>query len=71
LSASSVLNFGTMPFAGLAAGWLGVHLGIRATILAMAALHALVSLAVLVGPYARGRDLPSGRMPLEDEPVLS
>ena len=70
-SAGSVVNFGTMPFAGLAAGWIGVHLGIRETILVMAALHALVSLSVLVGPYARGRDLPSGRMPLEDDAAVS
>ncbi len=69
MSASSVVNFGTMPFAGLAAGWLGEHLGIRATILAMAVLHSLVSLSVFLGPYARGRDLPTGRMPLEDGAV--
>ena len=28
-SASALVNFGTMPLAGLAAGWLGVHLGVR------------------------------------------
>jgi MFS family permease len=66
LSASSVLNFGTMPFAGLAAGWLGAHLGIRETILLMAGVHAVASLWVLVGPYGRGRDLPAGQMPPED-----
>ena len=65
MSASSVVNFGTMPFAGLAAGWLGEHLGIRATILVMAGLHALACLVVFVGPYARGHDLPTGRMPLD------
>lgn len=62
-AASAVLNFGTMPFAGIAAGWLGEHVGIRTTILVMAGLHALASLAVVMGPYARGRDLPAGRMP--------
>lgn len=70
-AAGSVVNFGTMPFAGLAAGWLGVHVGVRETILVMAGLHAVVSLSVLLGPYARGRDLPSGRMPLEDDPAVS
>ncbi|QKE86092.1 MFS transporter [Arthrobacter sp. NEB 688] len=59
-SASSVLNFGTMPVAGLVAGWLGTSLGVRPTIVGMTALHALVSLSVWVGPYRRGRDLPAG-----------
>ncbi len=62
ISASSVLNFGTMPLAGLVAGWLGTSLGVRPTILVMTALHALVSLSPYVGPYRRGRDLPEGRL---------
>ncbi|QIM20934.1 MFS transporter [Phycicoccus sp. HDW14] len=61
-SASSVLNFGTMPLAGLVAGWLGTALGVQPTILVMTALHAVVSLAPYVGPYRRGRDLPPGRL---------
>jgi MFS family permease len=56
---SAVLNFGTMPLAGLAAGALGTWLGVRETILLMASLHALCSLTVFTGPYRRGRDLPS------------
>lgn len=60
MSASSVLNFGTMPLAGLVAGWLGSTLSVRETIVTMTALHALVSLAVWVGPYRAGRDLPAG-----------
>ncbi|MBM6399540.1 MFS transporter [Phycicoccus sonneratiae] len=62
MSASSVLNFGTMPLAGLAAGWLGTGLGVQPTILVMTALHAVVSLSPYVGPYRRGRDLPAGRL---------
>ncbi|MGG5257225.1 MFS transporter [Phycicoccus avicenniae] len=62
MSASSVLNFGTMPVAGVVAGWLGSSLGVRPTILVRTALHALVSATVLVGPYRRGRDLPEGRL---------
>lgn len=61
-AASSVLNFGTMPLAGLVAGWLGTGLGVRPTIAVMCALHALVSLSVLVGPFRTGRDLPEGRL---------
>ncbi|MFW5469445.1 MFS transporter [Knoellia sp. CPCC 206435] len=59
---SAVLNFGTMPLAGLVAGGLGTWLGVRETILLMAAIHVVASLTVLVGPYRRGRDLPSGPM---------
>lgn len=59
-AASSVVNFGTMPLAGLVAGWLGATAGVRPTIAGMALLHAAVSLSVLVGPYRRGRDLPAG-----------
>jgi hypothetical protein len=51
-----------MPLAGLAAGGLGTWLGVRETILVMAAIHVVASLTVLVGPYRRGRDLPTGQM---------
>ncbi len=60
---SAVLNFGTMPLAGLVAGLLGTTIGVRETILLMCALNAVVGLAVLVGPYRSGRDLPAGRQP--------
>lgn len=58
MATSSVLNFGTMPLAGLVAGGLGAWIGVRETILLMAAIHAAGSLLVFVGPYRRGRDLP-------------
>ncbi len=58
----AVLNFGTMPLAGLVAGVLGSLLGVRETILLMAGLHVAASLAVVVGPYRRGRDLPDGQL---------
>jgi Major Facilitator Superfamily len=54
---AAVLNFGTMPLAGLAAGGLGALFGVRETILAMAALHVVASLSVFIGPYRRGADL--------------
>ncbi len=59
IAASSVLNFGTMPVAGLVAGWMGSTVGLRPTIVVMTALHVLASLAVYAGPYRRGRDLPA------------
>jgi MFS family permease len=62
MATSAVLNFGTMPLAGLVGGALGTWLGVRETILLMAAVHAIGSLAVFVGPYARGRDLPDQPM---------
>lgn len=58
LATSSVLNFGTMPIAALLAGVLGTWIGVRETIVLMTLIHAVGSLAVFVGPYARGRDLP-------------
>jgi MFS family permease len=57
-SSSALVNFGTMPLAGLLAGWLGTHVGVRETVAAMALAYALTSLVVLIGPYGRLRDLP-------------
>jgi MFS family permease len=62
IASSSLVNFGTMPVAGLAAGWLGVHLGVRETIALMAGLHVLSTLTTLVGPYGRVRELPTQPM---------
>jgi len=57
-STSSLVNFGTMPLAGLAAGWLGAHVGVRETVTGMALLYAASAFAPLFGPYARIRTLP-------------
>jgi MFS family permease len=54
----AVLNFGTMPVAGLVSGVVGELLGVRETILLMASVNALGCLAVFVGPFRRGRELP-------------
>lgn len=59
---SSVLNFGTMPLAGLLAGGLGTWIGVRETILLMAAIHVIASLSVWVSPYRAGRNLPDQPM---------
>jgi hypothetical protein len=53
-----VINFGTMPFAALTAGWLGSALGVRPAVLLMAGVHALASTAVLLTPVGRSRQLP-------------
>lgn len=56
---AQVVNFGTMPFAALVAGWLGGALGVRPAILAMATVHALACAGVLLTPIGRRRQLPS------------
>jgi predicted MFS family arabinose efflux permease len=62
LSASALVNFGTVPLAGLAAGWLGVHLGVRETIAVMAAIHLVAAVSPVFGPYGRMRELPTQPM---------
>jgi len=61
-STTAVLNFGTMPLAGIVAGVLGGLIGVRETILVMAGLNTLNSLLVLVGPFRTGRNLPGQAM---------
>jgi MFS family permease len=55
---TQVVNFGTMPFAALVAGWLGSMLGVRAAILVLATVHALACAGVLLTPIGRRRQLP-------------
>ncbi|MFD7023053.1 MFS transporter [Promicromonospora sukumoe] len=62
MTVMQVVNFGTMPVAGVAAGWLGGVLGVRETILLMAAVHCLATWSILVSPLARLRELPPGRL---------
>lgn len=61
VTASQVVNYGTMPLAGVLAGWMGTHVGVRETIAVMATVHALACLTVLVGPFRGMRDLPEPR----------
>jgi MFS family permease len=58
VTTAQVVNLGTMPLAGLAAGWLGTAVGLRPTIALMAAIHAVACLAMLWGPLRGLRDLP-------------
>ncbi|MFE7508821.1 MFS transporter [Promicromonospora sp. NPDC057488] len=60
MTVMQVVNFGTMPVAGVVAGWLGGVLGVRETVLLMAAVHCLATWSVLVSPLARLRELPEG-----------
>jgi MFS family permease len=59
VTTAQVVNFGTMPLAGLAAGWLGSGLGLRPTIAVMAGVHALACLAMFLSPVRGLRDLPA------------
>lgn len=56
-----VVNYGTMPLAGLAAGALGHRFGVQAAMLLLAAVHALACLSILLTPFGRGRDLPAAQ----------
>lgn len=60
MTVMQVVNFGTMPLAGVVAGWLGGAIGVRETILVMAAVHCLASWSVMLSPMARMRELPTG-----------
>lgn len=54
-----LVNFGTMPVAGLLAGLLGEQLGVRPTVAIMAAVHTIACAAVLFSPVRGLRDLPT------------
>ncbi len=73
VTASQVVNFGTMPLAGLAAGWLGGQIGVRPTIALMAAIHAVACASILASPLRPLRELPAstfndGFLPAAVEP---
>jgi MFS family permease len=61
VTTAQVVNYGTMPLAGLVAGWLGSGLGLRPTIAVMAGVHALACLAMLWSPVRGLRDLPAAQ----------
>jgi len=58
VTTAQVVNLGTMPLAGLGAGWLGSALGLRPTMLLMATVHALACGAMWWSPVRGLRDLP-------------
>lgn len=59
ITASQMLNFGTMPVAAIAAGWMGANAGIRTTILFMAGIHAIACWSILFTTVGRHKNLPS------------
>jgi predicted MFS family arabinose efflux permease len=63
ITTTQLVNFGTMPVAGVLAGWLGTQLGVRATIAVMAVVILGASLLVLVSPLRGLRDLPEAEQP--------
>ena len=58
VTSSQLLNYGTMPLAGLTAGLLGTQLGVRPTMLIMAGIHLIACLSILLTRFGRGRELP-------------
>ena len=58
VTSTQLVNFGTMPLAGVAASWLGSSFGLRAGIAVLAVVHAVGCLAILASPIRRLRDLP-------------
>lgn len=62
VTSSAVLNYGTMPLAAVASGWLGTAYGLVTAMTVMAGVHAVACVSVLLGPYRAGRDLPTGRV---------
>ena len=58
VTSTQLVNFGTMPLAGLAASWFGSSFGLRAGIAVLAAVHAAGCLAILASPIRHLRDLP-------------
>ncbi|MFE6969330.1 MFS transporter [Isoptericola sp. NPDC057653] len=61
VTTSQFVNYGTMPLAGLAAGALGELLGVRETVLLMAAVHCAACLCALRSPLRGLREMPGPR----------
>jgi len=58
-----VVNYGTMPLAGLTAGVLGGRLGVQPAILLLAGVHAVACFSILATRLGRLRTLPTGQVP--------
>ena len=59
MTTMQVVNYGTMPLAGLAAGLLGSRWGVQPAIMVLAGVHALGCLSVLGTRLGRAVDLPA------------
>ena len=60
VTTAQVVNLGTMPLAGLAAGVMGSTLGLRPTIAVMAAVHVLACISLFWSPLRGLREMPVG-----------
>ena len=58
LTTMQVVNYGTMPLAGLVAGLLGSHWGVQPAILLLAGIHAVACLSIVGTRLGRMRILP-------------
>lgn len=58
VTTAQVVNLGTMPVAGLVAGWLGSAIGLRETIALMAGVHVLACASMWWSPLRGLRDMP-------------
>lgn len=61
MTTMQVVNYGTMPLAGLAAALLGSALGVQPAIVLLAGVHAVACLSVLATRLGRARILPAWR----------
>ena len=59
MTTMQVVNYGTMPLAGLAAALLGSRWGVQPAIMALAGVHALGCLSILGTRLGRAADLPT------------
>jgi MFS family permease len=58
VTTAQVVNLGTMPLAGIAAGAMGSTLGLRPTIAVMAAIHVVACVSMFWSPLRGLRDMP-------------
>ena len=58
LATMQVVNYGTMPLAGVAAGVLGSWLGVQPAIMVLAGVHAVACVSILGTRIGRCRELP-------------
>lgn len=58
VSAFQFVNLGTMPLAGVLAGWLGTTIGVRPTVAVMATVVLLAEGLFLISPFRALIDLP-------------
>jgi predicted MFS family arabinose efflux permease len=66
VTTAQVVNLGTMPLAGIAAGAMGTQLGLRPTIAVMAAIHVLACMSMFWSPLRGLREMPGRTTEIPD-----